>query len=591
MISNDNKMLGQILVASGKLDPDDLDMALREHHKTGERVGAVLTKMGLVTEEDVLDALAQQLNLSYVRLSDITIPEDVISSVKAKLVTHYNFVPVEKTPNMLKVAVMDPLNIHLLDDLRLILKTEIEPVVASSKEIKDAIKKYYGLAAETVEQLMDEEEKTRTLEMETPEIEDIENMAEDASIVRFVNQIIAEAFADRATDIHIEPMENELRIRYRIDGVLYEASIPPSIKNFQSAIISRVKIMADMNIAEHRLPQDGKIKIKMGKQDFDLRVSSIPTPYGESIGIRILTRDSELCRLDRLGFDEQHQEVLRDMINKPHGIILVSGPTGSGKSTTLYAALTEINTTDKKIITIEDPIEYRIRGASQIQVQSDIGLTFARSLRTILRHDPDVIMVGEIRDQETAQITIRTALTGHLVFSTIHTNDACSAVARLLDMEIEPFLISSSVVGILAQRLVRVLCPECKTPYTPPEELISQINMLREDYSNVTFYRSVGCEKCRYTGFRGRTAIYEIVKMNDDLRDLITDRAPANVLRKSAIKHGMRPLRLDGWKKVKQGITTIEEVLRVTLEDEFLIDHYNFLTEVKKDEQERVVQE
>lgn len=577
MISEDNTMLGEILVAEGKLDPDDLDMALREHHKTGERIGSVLIKMGLVGEEDVLKALAKQLNIPYVKLTEIQIPKEVISSVQAKLVTHYNFVPVAREDNVLRIAVSDPLDIHLLDDLRLILKTEIEPVVASEKEIRETIKKYYGIGADTVEQLVDDEKQIPTLEVEKSEIEDIENMAEDASIVRFVNQLIAEAFADRATDIHIEPLENELRVRYRIDGVLYEAAIPPSIKKFQSAIISRVKIMADMNIAEHRLPQDGKIKIRMGDKDYDLRVSSIPTPYGESIGIRILSRDTDLCRLDRLGFDEEHQRLLRELIKKPHGIILVTGPTGSGKSTTLYAALSEINTVDKKIITIEDPIEYRIHGASQIQVQPEIGLTFARCLRTILRHDPDVIMVGEIRDQETAQITIRTALTGHLVFSTLHTNDACSAVTRLLDMEIEPFLIASSVLGILAQRLVRVLCPECKTPYTPPKEALDQVNLLREDVSGLTLYRPVGCEKCRYTGFRGRTAIYEMVRMNDELRDLIMQRASANVIRKAAIKHGMRPLRLDGWNKVKQGITTIDEVLRVTLEDEFLIDHFDFL--------------
>lgn len=588
MINPDTKLIGQLLVAEGRLDPDDLDRALREHHKSGERLGTVLIKMGLATEEEVLQALAKQLNIPYVRVSELEIPQEVISSVPAKLVTHYGFVPLSCKDNVMQVVVSDPLDMHLLDDLRLVLKKEVEPVVSTSKEIREAIKKFYGIGADTVEQLIDGEKEAQTVQVEKSDIDDIEQMAEDASIVRFVNQIIAEAFADRATDIHIEPLEKELRIRYRIDGVLYEAAIPPTIKQFQSAIISRIKIMADMNIAEHRLPQDGKIKIKMGDKDYDLRVSSIPTPYGESIGIRILSRDSDLCRLDRLGFDEEHQRLLRELITKPHGIILVTGPTGSGKSTTLYAALSEINTVDKKIITIEDPIEYRIHGTSQIQVHPEIGLTFARALRTILRHDPDVIMVGEIRDQETAQITIRTALTGHLVFSTLHTNDACSAVTRLLDMEIEPFLISSSVLGIIAQRLVRVLCPECKTPYKPPMDKLMQVNLAREDISDVVFYRPVGCEKCRYTGFRGRTAVYELVRMNDDLRSLIMQRAPANVLRQAAIKHGMRPLRLDGWKKIKQGLTTIDEVLRVTLEDEFLIEHFEFLTKQVKEQEVKV---
>ncbi len=570
MMQGTELQLGQVLVNEGKLDPDDLEMALREHRKTGERLGEILVKMNLVTIEDVLKAVASQLSMPYIKLSEITIPQDVIEKIPAKLVTHYNLIPVEQSNGVLKVAVSDPLDIHTLDDLRMLLKTEVEPVVSAPKEIDDAIKKYYGIGAETVEEMIGEGEGNNTaVEVEAGEIEDIDEMAEDASIVRFVNQIISEAFTDRATDIHIEPLEKELRIRYRIDGVLYEAAIPSAIRRFQSAIISRVKIMSDMNIAERRLPQDGKIKVKMGDMDYDLRVSSVPTPYGESLAIRILSRDSDLCTLDRLGFDEEHIRTLREMIVKPHGIILITGPTGSGKSTTLYAALSEINSVDKKIITIEDPIEYRITGVTQIQVVPQIGLTFGRTLRTILRQDPDVIMVGEIRDHETAEVTIRTALTGHLVFSTIHTNDACGAVTRLLDMEIEPFLVSSSVEGIIAQRLVRVLCPECKASYTPHSELITKLNTRNEDISDASFYRPVGCEGCRYTGYRGRTAVYELVKVNEPLRRLIVEREPANVLRKEAIRWGMKPLRTDGWHKVKRGITTIDEVLRVSMEDEF----------------------
>jgi len=561
--------LGQILVNNGKLDPDDLEMALREHRKTGERIGEILVKMNLVSVEDVLKGVAFQLAMPYIKLSEIKIPKEVIERIPAKLATHYNLIPVEMSEGILRVAVSDPLDIHTLDDLRMLLKVEVEPIVSAPKEIEDAIRKYYGIGAETVEEMMDESAASHSMEVETHDIEDIDEMAEDASIVRFVNQIISEAFRDRATDIHIEPLENELRIRYRIDGVLYEAAIPPAIRRFQNAIISRVKIMADMNIAERRLPQDGKIKVKMGETDYDLRVSSVPTPYGESIAIRILSRDSELCTLDKLGFDPEHIKILRELILKPHGIILITGPTGSGKSTTLYAALSEINSVDKKIITIEDPIEYRLPGVTQIQVVPQIGLTFARILRTLLRQDPDVMMVGEIRDQETAEITIRTALTGHLVFSTIHTNDACGAVTRLLDMGIEPFLVSSSVEGLIAQRLVRVLCPECKAPYTPRTELIERLNTRREDISDATFFRPVGCEKCRYTGYHGRTAVYELVKLNETFRRLIIKREPANVLRMEAMKDGMKPIRLDGWHKVKHGITTTDEVMRVTMEDEF----------------------
>lgn len=565
---NSEMQLGQILVLEGKLDADDLELALREHHKTGERLGTILIKMGLVSEEDVLRALAQQLQLPFVRLSEVQIPKEVIEKIPAKIVSHYNLVPLEQTNGTLRVAVSDPLDVHTLDDLRLLLKMEVEPVVAPPKDIDEAIKRYYGIGADTVEELMQEQGGETTIEVDRT-IEDIDEMAEDASIVRFVNQIIAEAISDRATDIHVEPFEQELRIRYRIDGMLYEAAIPPSIKRFQSAIISRIKIMADMNIAERRLPQDGKIKVRVQDKDFDLRVSTLPTPYGESISIRILSRDSDLISLDRLGLDEYHLKILRRMIKKPHGIIFVTGPTGSGKSTTLYAALTEINTVDKKILTVEDPIEYRIPGVTQVQVNPQIDLTFARVLRTMLRQDPDVIMVGETRDPETAQAAIRAALTGHLVFSTLHTNDAAGAVSRLLDMGIEPFLVASSVEGLIAQRLVRVLCPDCKVPYNPPPEVIARLRLNKLDTSEAQFMRPAGCEKCRYTGFRGRTAIYEIIKVTEDLKQMIVARRPSNEIKQQAIANGMRTIREDGWIKVRAGLTTIDEVLRVTMEDEF----------------------
>jgi len=569
MMNPNQPPLGQILVEMGKLDPDTLDMGLRESHKTGERIGQVLMKMGLVTEEDVLRALSRQLHIPFVKPTDMQIEESLKEIVPARIAEHYHIIPVSRREGALRIAVADPLDMHKLDGLRLALRMEIEPVIATTDEIDKAINKYYGIGGATLQELEDASaDDSATVDVEVEEV-DLENMAEDAAIVRFVNQLIQEAFRDRATDIHIEPMERDLRVRYRIDGVLYEQEAPPAIKRYQSAIISRVKIMADMNIAERRLPQDGKIKIRFGEKDFDLRVSTVPTPAGESIAIRILSRDSELCTIDRLGFAERNQKILRELIRKPHGILLITGPTGSGKSTTLYAALSEINSPDRKIITIEDPIEYRIPGATQIQVNPPIGLTFARILRTVLRQDPDVIMGGETRDSETAKITIQTALTGHLVFSTLHTNDAPSAVTRLEDMGVEPFLIASSVEGVIAQRLVRVLCPECKVVYEPDPYLLGQVNVTREPTDHLKLYRPVGCEACRYTGFRGRTAVIEMFRMSEALRRGVVNGMAANEIKRIALREGMEPIRNDGWKKVKSGRTTIEEVLHVTMEEAF----------------------
>jgi len=569
MMFTQEQQLGQVLISQGKLDPDDLEQAVREHNKTGDRLAEVIVRMGLGSEEDVQRALAEQLQMPFVKISERQIAKDVLEKIPAKLVNHYNLVPLEQNNGTLRVAVVDPLNIHMLDDLRFLLKLDIEPSVSTKKEIDDAIKRYYGIGAATVEGLMEDNRDDGNPVDAERGVENIDEMAEDASIVRFVNQIINEAMNDRATDIHVEPLEQELRVRYRIDGLLYEAAIPPSIKRFQSAIISRVKIMADLNIAERRLPQDGKIKIKAGEKEYDLRVSTVPTPYGESIAIRILSRESELVNLERLGLDSHNLALMSGMIEKPHGILFVTGPTGSGKSTTLYASLSTINKTDKKILTVEDPIEYRIPGVTQVQVQEHIDLTFKNVLRSFLRQDPDVIMVGETRDAETAQTAIQAALTGHMVFSTLHTNDACGAVSRLLDMGIEPFLIASSVEGLIAQRLVRVLCPHCKESYTPGEEVFNRLRQQRINVEGANFMRPVGCEKCRFTGFRGRTAIYEIVKITEALKALIVERRPANVLKKQAIADGLRTIREDGFIKVKAGVTTIDEVMRVTMEDEF----------------------
>ena len=569
MVNNDVEKIGAILVKSGKLNPEDLEIAIMEHKKTGTRLGEILVKMSFVSENDVQQALSKQLNIPFVRLGGIEIDKSILERVPAKLVTHYKIFPIEQKNGILKIAMTDPLDLHTLDNVRMHLKLDIEPVISTSEDIKEAIQKYYGIGADTIEDLMDDKEKKgEIVDIEGVKTEDIEEMAEDASIIRFVNQIIVEAVSDNATDIHVEPFEKDLRIRYRIDGLLYEAAIPPTIKQFQSSIISRIKIMSDLNIAERRLPQDGRIKIKMSDNEYDLRVSTIPTPYGESVGIRILNRDTSFIEMHNLGLDDDHLRIMFRLIQKPHGIILVTGPTGSGKSTTLYACLSTINKIDRKIITIEDPIEFRLSGVTQIQVQPKIGLTFAHCLRNILRHDPDIIMVGEIRDQETAQITIRTALTGHLVFSTLHTNDAPSAITRLLDMGIEPFLVASSVESMIAQRLIRKICPSCRTEYIPLEDVIKRINVTNEPINTMKFYKGRGCEECRYTGYKGRTAIFEVVLMTEPLKRLVVERASSNRIKEEAVKEGMRNLRFDGWKKVKAGITTIDEVLRMTQEQD-----------------------
>jgi len=399
--------------------------------------------------------------------------------------------------------------------------------------------------------------------------EDLEVLAEDASIIKFVNQILSEAINERATDIHLEPFQDELRTRYRIDGVLYDINIPETIRYFHPAIVSRIKIMARLNIAERRLPQDGRIKIKVNDKELDLRVSVIPTIFGESVQIRILS-STLFLELEKLGLLPQDLKIIEKVITKPHGIIFVTGPTGSGKSTTLYAALARINSSNIKIITIEDPIEYQLRGVNQIQVNPQIGLNFASALRYMLRHDPDVMMVGEVRDYETAEIAIRSALTGHLVFSTLHTNDAAGAVTRLLDMKIEPFLVSSSLECLIAQRLVRLICPKCKTPVKSKGEILDQIKDIEFDPQKIELYEGKGCEECRFTGYRDRTAIYEILTVTEAIRELILKRASSQQIKKSAISQGMRTLRQDGLQKVLGGLTTLTEVIRVTEQEELL---------------------
>jgi len=560
-MTKEDLRLGQMLLNDSIITKEQLEQALTEHKKTGQLIGNTIVSLGFATEEQVLLALSHQMSVEYVRLKELEISTDIIKKVPAKFACYYKIIPVDILGIRLRIAVTNPLDLAVLDEIRMVLKYDVEPVLASEKDILEAIKKYYGVGAETIDKIIGKTQIQTDGPTQMEGSSNIDDMADDASIIKFVNQVLQQAVVERATDVHIEPFEGELRIRYRVDGVLFNASIPPSIKYLHQAIVSRVKIMAALNIAERRLPQDGRIKIKVANTDLDLRVSVIPTSYGESVHIRILSADV-LLGLESLGLLKDDLDMLDKIIRKPHGILFVTGPTGSGKTTTLYACLSKINDASKNIITIEDPIEYQLRGITQIQVNAKVGLTFATGLRSMLRHDPDIMMVGEVRDLETAEIAIRVALTGHFVFSTLHTNDSTGAVTRLLDMGIEPYLVSSSIEAVIAQRLVRVICSKCKTEVSPDEGLIKDLNL--DPKKKRIFYEGKGCQACKFTGFKGRTAIYEILALDDDIRDLVVRRSPANEIKELALKRGMRTLFNDGMVKVERGITTVKEVLRVT---------------------------
>ncbi len=569
MVSRDDILIGQVLIDEGIITVEQLDIGLREQKKTGEFICTTLIKLNFAPQEKIFSVLSRKINIPYVKLGQKEIDPSVIEKVPAKFASHYKILPLELRDKHLVVAMTYPLDVRTLDDIRLLLGFEVRGVLASEPEIQEAIHKYYGIGAETLESIMAQKETSGDVQVYSEKTQDLEVMAEDASIIKFVNQILHRAIKDRVTDIHLEPFQDELRTRFRIDGVLYDINIPETIKYFHAAIVSRVKIMASMNIAERRLPQDGRIKIKVDTQELDLRISSLPTAFGEAIHIRILSPQFFLD-LKKLGLSTDDLNIIENIIKKPHGIIFVTGPTGSGKSTTLYACLERINSADIKIITIEDPIEYQLRGVNQTQVMPQIGFTFAKALRHMLRHDPDVLMVGEVRDYETAEIAIRSSLTGHLVFSTLHTNDAAGAVTRLLDMGIEPFLVSSSLECLIAQRLVRIICPECKTALSPKvkEGLIDQFKSINLDISKLEIYEGKGCQSCRSTGYMGRTGIYEILTITEPIRELILNRASSQQIKAKAVTQGMRTLLQDGLQKVSQGITTYSEVMRVTQQEE-----------------------
>lgn len=569
MANGDNALIGRFLIEEGIISPEQLEVALREQKKSGIFICSTLAKLGFASEEKIFNALSRHIKIPYERLREKKIDSSVVNRVPAKIATHFKIMPLEYKDDILTIAMVDPLDIRVLDDLRLILGLEVKGVLSSETEIMEAIRRYYGVGADTLERILSEKSSSKeTAELKAEErIEDLEGMAEDASIVKFVNQLLSQAIKDRASDIHLEPFQDELRARFRIDGVLYDINIPDTVKYFHTAIVSRIKIMARLNIAERRLPQDGRIKIKIGEEELDLRISTLPTTFGEAVHIRILSTRFFL-ELEKLGLLPDDLKIIEKVIKKPHGIIFVTGPTGAGKSTTLYAALAKVNTTAVKIITIEDPVEYQLRGINQLQVIPQIGFTFATALRHMLRHDPDIMMVGEVRDYETAEIAIRSALTGHLVFSTLHTNDAAGAVTRLLDMGIEPFLVSSSLECLIAQRLVRLICPNCKVPVKSKEEILKQIKDIPYDSQKVEIFEGKGCESCRFTGYQGRTGIYEILVVNETIRQMILERASSQQIKAKAVSQGMRTLRQDGLQKVLAGLTTFTEVIRVTQQEE-----------------------
>ncbi|MDD5491262.1 MAG: type II secretion system ATPase GspE [bacterium] len=568
MVTVWEEKLKNVLLADKIIDQEQWVYANEIKKETAERLDQILLRLSYVKKDQLFNALSKVLNIPYIRLNKEKIDPEVVKKIPANYAYQHRILPMREEDGVLVIAMPDPFDIHLQDEIRLLINSNIKIMVAEEDEIIEAIHEYYGIGAATMEEIIETQVQGRTAEHKVKELKDFEKEArgDEVSIIKFVNQIITDAYKNRATDIHIEPFEKDLRIRYRIDGVLHEIPAPDTIKQFEATIVSRIKIMAELNIAEKRLPQDGRIRLSLEGEEIDIRVSSIPTIWGESIDLRILPRNRVLLGLEQLGVEEDDLKAIEKLIKLPHGIILVTGPTGSGKTTTLYAGLSRINSTDKMIVTVEDPVEYQLKGINQIQVKPKIGLTFAEGLRSILRQDPNIIMVGEIRDPETAEIAIRASLTGHLVFSTLHTNDACGAITRLIDMGIPPYLVSSSVEAALAQRLVRKLCLKCRVKYSLEDELIKELGLKPEDVRHKEIYKASasGCPECNYMGYKGRTGIYELLIIDDEIRRLIVEKEPVSVIKKKAKNMGMRTLSIDGFNKVAQGITSVDEVIRVT---------------------------
>jgi len=562
------EIIEEMLKGTGLLKAEDIKDALRQQRDTRERLGLILLRKGCITDENIRNVVTAQIGAEVQETQSLKIDQDVSRKVPMTFAYHHRVVPIKFENDIITIATDNPFNFLAFGNFKFFLGYNIEGILTTEEDIDELLEKYYGLKeGAPIDALvagMDTKMKAAPGEIEE-EKEEVVLKEKETPVVKLVSLLIAEAFKKRASDIHIEPLENKFRIRYRIDGVLHEVPGPP--KRLQASVISRVKIMAGMDIAEKRLPQDGRIRIEIGGKELDLRVSTLPAIYGESVVLRILDKSSFLFGLKELGFMAEDEKKFECLIKAPNGIFLVTGPTGSGKTTTLYASLSHINGPDRKLITVEDPVEYQISGINQVQVKPQINLTFATGLRSILRQAPDVIMVGEIRDFETAQVAIQAALTGHLVFSTLHTNDAPGAVTRLIDMGIKPYLVASSVQAVLAQRLVRVICPSCKTEYKPSKEEIMAVNLKPEQLKNAKFYRGKGCDECANTGYKGRIGIFELLVMSDEVREVVFEKVSSNIIKEKAKALGMVTLREDGVRKVLKGMTTISEVMRVTQQD------------------------
>lgn len=567
--------LGEILVRLGYAHQEQVDEALELQKLRPKRIGEILLDLGYIEEDHLLEALSIQFDIPFERDIQSRIDPALTTRVPVQFIREYEMTPVRQNGATFYVALHDPVNLLPLDDLRLLLGGPVDPILCRKRDIQAVIDGYFDHQGQNAADMIDtivlaegDEEEPHTIELADSE-RDLLDLANEAPIIKLINLLISGAVKERASDIHVEPFERDVRVRYRIDGVLYEKFTIP--KSQQAAVVSRIKIMARLNIAEHRLPQDGRIKIRLSGKEIDIRVSVIPVQHGERVVMRILEKGTFLFDLEELGMAKHDYDLMNKLITSSHGIILVTGPTGSGKSTTLYACLQRVLSPNINVITVEDPVEYQMEGVGQIEVKPKIGLTFANALRSIVRQDPDVILVGEIRDQETADMAVHASLTGHLVFSTLHTNDSAGAITRLVNMGIEPFLVTSSTIAILAQRLVRCICKECKEPYEPELESLTELGLSPEEAKGKVLYRGPGCDHCLGRGYYGRTGIFELLIMTPHVQNLVLRGTDSNVIKREARKFGMRTLREDGAAKVLQGVSTIEEVLRVT-RDDFLDD-------------------
>ena len=563
------KEIEELLIENGLITERQLSRAQDQAAKTGDPVTKILVGMGFVTDKDVTEMMGLQLNVDFVDLDNMELNPDIVKTIPDNLAKRYNVIAIDLVDNRIRLAMADPADILAIDDIRLVTGYDIEPVIATESSLKKVIGTQFGSTdlAEVEDTVKDisaadfgDMEVDDNAEEEVS-LDELTKLVDEAPIVRVVNLIISQAINDKSSDIHIEPDAKSVRVRYRVDGVLHEVMQPP--KHIQAPMVSRIKIMSSLDIAERRIPQDGKIHLKHDGREYDLRVSTLPCVHGEKVVMRILDRGSVMIGLGKLGFYPEIQAQLETMVDKPYGMVLVTGPTGSGKSTTLYSILNRLNTVGVNIMTVEDPVEYQIAGINQVQQNNKAGLTFAAALRSFLRQDPDIIMVGEIRDGETATIAVESALTGHLVLSTLHTNDSSGAVTRLIEMGIEPFLCSSSLICVLAQRLARTICPNCKEAYVPPMESIRKFGLAAYTDSEITFYKGRGCDTCKMSGYKGRTGIHELLVMSDRIRSLILQRCSTAEIRQCAIEEGMKTMPDDGLRKVLDGITTIEECLRV----------------------------